>query len=188
MDSLEVKIFKHRIKTISIALIYLSVVFWLAYIFNKTVEALSFILTYTIIRDEFNKAIHGSDFTNSAYKGNKYCRIITFAVQVISLLFIIAINISKYVDLALSFALGIINFFAKDYLECKLVKNYNINHIEKEKLISLCEKANLTAAATNRMIKKYVEHKTYQEIAVEEYVDINAIKLSINRSRKRLKI
>ena len=89
---------------------------------------LVFILAYTFIRSEFSKAIHGKDFTDSSYKGIKYCRYITFSVQIISLIFIINVDLSKYINLILAFILGIINFFAKDYLEVSILNK----HYEKK--------------------------------------------------------
>ena len=115
-------IFKFRLKNILISLLYLIVVFIFAFINNKLYECFAFILTYTIIRCEFTKAVHGSDFTKSAYKGIVYCRIITFIIQIISIIFIIKVDISKYVNLILAFVLGIINFLGKDYLEYKINK------------------------------------------------------------------
>lgn len=115
-------IFKFRFKNTLISLCYLAAVILFAFISNKLYEGFAFILTYTIIRCEFTKAVHGSDFTKSAYRGIKYCRIITFIIQIISIIFIINVNISRYVNLILAFVLGIINFLGKDYLEYKLHK------------------------------------------------------------------
>ena len=107
-------IFKFRLKNTLISLLYLLIIFIFAFISDKIYEIFTFILTYTIIRCEFTKMIHGSDFTKSAYKGIVYCRLITFAIQIISIIFIINIDISKYINLILAFILGIINFLGKD--------------------------------------------------------------------------
>ena len=115
-------IFKFRLKNTLISLLYLLIVFIFAFISDKIYEIFTFILTYTIIRCEFTKMIHGSDFTKSSYKGIVYCRLITFAIQIISIIFIINIDISKYINLILAFILGIINFLGKDYLEYKINK------------------------------------------------------------------
>ena len=79
-------------------------------------------LTYSVIRNEFTKAVHGSDFTTSAHKGIVLCRIITTIVQLISIIFLVKVDISKYINIWLAGCLGIINFFAKDYLEYKIKK------------------------------------------------------------------
>lgn len=110
-------ILKFRIKNLLQDFIFYAIIFILAYLFNKMFEITCYILTYTAIRNEFSKAVHGKDFTSSAYKGIKYCRYITFCIQLISLIFLITIDLSKYINLILAFILGIINFFAKDYLE-----------------------------------------------------------------------
>lgn len=93
----------------------------IAYIFDKLFETIIFILTYGLIRCDFTKMIHGSDFTKSAHKGIIYCRIITFLVQTISIIFIFKINISKYINLILAFLLGVINYIGKCFIE-KCVK------------------------------------------------------------------
>lgn len=113
---------KYKTKNLIISLLYLLIVLIIAFIFDKLAEFLIFMFTYTIIRDDFTKAIHGSDFTNSAHKGIVYCRIITTIVQLISIIFLVKINTSKYINILLSVLLGVINFLAKDYLEHK-VKN-----------------------------------------------------------------
>ena len=97
-------------------------VFVIAFISDKLLEFLVFMLTYTFIRDEFTKAVHGSDFTDSAHKGIKLCRLITTIVQLVSIIFLIKVDISKYINILLAGVLGIINFIAKDYLEHKIKK------------------------------------------------------------------
>ena len=57
---------------------------------------------------------------------------------------------------------------------------------DKDKLLTLCRNANLTKNATDRMILKYIEGKSYREIAEMECVDIQTIKISINRSRNKI--
>lgn len=128
MKSLTKIILEERIKNTTYDLIFLAIVFIFSWLFNKWYEMFIYIFSYTFIRLEFTKAIHGADFTKSAYKGIKYCRYITFVVQLVSLIFIININISKYINLSLAFILGIINFFAKDYLESMMLNK----HYEKK--------------------------------------------------------
>ena len=110
-------LFKFRLKNILLDLMFYSIIFTLAYLFDKWFEMLVYVLAYTLIRNEFTKQVHGKDFTESYSKGIKYCRYITFSIQLISLIFIINVDLSKYINLILAFILGIINFFAKDYLE-----------------------------------------------------------------------
>ena len=60
-------ILKFRIKNLLQDVIFYAIIFILAYLFDKIIEITCYILTYTAIRNEFSKAIHGKDFTNSAY-------------------------------------------------------------------------------------------------------------------------
>ena len=65
----------YKIKNLLLSLAHLLVVLIVAFISDKLLEFLVFMVTYTFIRDEFEKAVHGSDFTDSAHKGIVYCRI-----------------------------------------------------------------------------------------------------------------
>jgi accessory gene regulator protein AgrB len=112
----------YKTKNLLLSLLHLLVVLIVAFISDKLIEFLIFMLTYTFIRDEFEKAIHGSDFTDSATKSIKLCRIITTCVQLISIIFLIKVDISKYINIGLAGLLGIINFLSKDYLEHKVKK------------------------------------------------------------------
>lgn len=113
---------EQKTKNLIISLLHLIVVLAVAFVSDKIIEFLTFMLTYTLIRNEFTKAVHGSDFTTSAHKGIVLCRIITTIVQLISIIFLVKVDISKYFNIGLAFNLGIINFFAKDYLEYKVKK------------------------------------------------------------------
>lgn len=112
----------YKRKNLLFSLLHLLLVLIVAFIFDKLLEFLVFMITYTLIRDEFTKAVHGSDFTKSAHKGIVYCRIITTIVQLISIIFLVKIDTSKYINIGLAGLLGVINFLAKDYLEHKVKK------------------------------------------------------------------
>jgi hypothetical protein len=112
----------YKTKNLLLSLLHLLLVLIVAFISDKLLEFLVFMVTYTFIRDEFEKAVHGSDFTDSAHKGIVYCRIITTIVQLVSIIFLIKVDISKYINILTGFTLGIINFLAKDYLEYKVKK------------------------------------------------------------------
>lgn len=113
---------KYKIKNTIYDLLCLLLILIVAFISDKLIEFLTFMLTYSLIRNEFTKAVHGSDFTVSAHKGIVCCRIITTIVQLISIIFLVKIDMSKYINIGLAFTLGVINFFAKDYLEYKIKK------------------------------------------------------------------
>lgn len=120
--SLKTIILENRIKNLVISLLHLICVLIVAFIFDKLIEFLTFMVTYTVIRNEFTKAIHGSDFTTSSHKGIVLCRIITTVIQLISIIFLIKVDISKFINILLAGALGVVNFFSKDYLEYKIKK------------------------------------------------------------------
>lgn len=55
-----------------------------------------------------------------------------------------------------------------------------------EDMLYLCERANLTKLASDRMIKHYVNGMTIKEIAALENSEIETVKVSIHRSRKAI--
>lgn len=173
-------IFKFRFKNTAISLLYLFVVFIFAFINNKLYEGFTFILTYTIIRCEFTKAIHGSDFTKSAYKGIVYCRIITFVIQIISIIFIINIEISKYINLILAFVLGIINFLGKDYLEYKLNKVVFYKGMKVEDLPK-----DLKGIEYDIMFQYYIKRYKLDKIAINLDYSVDNIKKIKSKIIKR---
>ena len=64
--------------------------------------------------------------------------------------------------------------------------NFILN--DKEKLVTLCNLNNISYQATNRLILKYIEHKSYKEIASIEGVEVDSIKQSLYRARQKLNI
>lgn len=168
---------KYRIKNTIYDLLCLLVVLIIAFISDKLIEFITFMLTYTIIRSEFTKAVHGSDFTTSAHKGIVYCRIITTIVQLVSIVVLVRVDISKYINIGLAGLLGVVNFFAKDYLEhkikkCKFYKGMSIDEIPKE----------LSGIEYEVIYQYYVKRLKLDTIAYNlnySYDNINKIKAKI---------
>lgn len=168
---------KYKIKNTIYDLLYLSLVLVIAFISDKLVEFLTFMITYTIIRNEFDKAVHGSDFTNSAHKGIVLCRIITTIVQIITIIFLIEVNISKYFNVILSIALGIINFLTKDYLEhlvrkIKFYKGMSAEDIPKD----------LVGIEYEIIYQYYVKRYKLDKIAI----NLNYSKDNINKIKAKI--
>ena len=178
--SLKRRLFEFRFKNIILNILFLIIVFTFAYFYNKWFESFIYILTYTIIRSEFTKAIHGTDFTKSSYKGIKYCRYITFIVQVISIIFIITIDISKYIDLLLAFILGIINFFAKDHLQYKMYKVVFFKGMKADELPK-----DLKGIEYDIMYQYYVQRYKLDKIAINVGYSLDNIKKLKSKVIKR---
>lgn len=164
-------ILENRIKNLTISLLHLSFVILIALMFDKLIEFLVYLITYSTIRNEFSKAIHGSDFTNSSNKGIKYCRIITTLVQLISILFLIKSNISLYINVILAFILGVINFLAKDYLEYKIRKTTFYKGMKVEELPN-----DLVGIEYEIMYQYYVKRYQLGKIAINLGYSIENIK------------
>ena len=169
----------YKTKNLVISLLHLLCVLIIAFISDKLIEFITFMITYSIIRDEFTKAVHGSDFTKSAHKGIVYCRIITTIVQLVSIIFLVKVDISKYINILLAGFLGVVNFLTKDYLEhkikkCKFYKGMSIDDIPKD----------LTGIEYEVIYQYYVKRLKLDKIAYNlnyGYDNINKIKAKIIR-------
>lgn len=96
------------------------------------------------------------------------------------------LNTTFYGNLVIIFLIAFGNSLLQFYAERIIIARSKLSNLETLKL--LCEEAKLTEVATNRMIMKYVEKKTYKEIASIECVEEKSIEQSIRRNRKKLNI
>ena len=113
--SLKWIIFKTKIENLFLDIIFLTLPLVIALMFNLLLEMFIFVISYTFIRLEFTKAVHGSDFTKSPSKAIWICRLITTVVQLISIIVVVKLDISKYVNILLAVVLGVINHFVRDW-------------------------------------------------------------------------
>lgn len=145
---------------------------------------LIFIICYELIQAPFKYRFH-ADYIQANYSNAvKLCKLITVTVELIYLALSTVLDISIYLNILLVVYTATLSCFLEYGLK------YIVNHKEilkdKTRLIELCNARKITKVACNRLILKYVEGYTYQEIADMECVDIETIKKSISRSRKKL--
>lgn len=74
-------------------------------------------------------------------------------------------------------------------IQCYIVSKEKLSNTltDKEQLILKCKDKGITNLATNRLILRYIEHKSIKEIAQLECVEQGSIAISLMRSRKKLK-
>ncbi len=147
---------------------------------------LIFVLFYNMIQNCFHYRFHADTIQENPIKAVKLCKMITIAVEIIYLILCKDLDISLYSNLFIVFVITFTSALLQYCMEYFLIKKDLLR--DKEKLLLMCEKAKLSKNATDRMILKYIDNKTYQEIADLECVDVQTIKMSINRSRKKLGI
>lgn len=176
--------FRYRIKELLVYITYNIILLTISYFFDRFYQMLIFILFYSFIQNCFRYRFHADSIQDDPIKAVKLCKIITIVVEVTYLIFCENLNISVYSNLFIIFLIALLNCLLELALETTIVKESALK--DKEKLSILCKKAGLTKNATERMFLKYIENKTYQEIADLECVDLQTIKVSINRSRKKI--
>ena len=58
--------------------------------------------------------------------------------------------------------------------------------IDETVLRENCSRSRISQSATDRLVKHYCYNKTAKEIADSEFVEVDTIKVSIKRSRRKL--
>lgn len=175
---------KYRIKDILIYIIYNIILLTISFLLNRFYQMLMFVLFYSLIQNCFKYRFHADTIQDDPIKAVRLCKVITIIVELTYLAFCKDLDISIYSNLIVIFIIALINCLIEFSLEHILIKEEYLK--DADKLKTLCRNANLTELATNRMILKYVKGMSYQEIADLECVDVESIKKSINRSRKKI--
>lgn len=179
-------IFRVRLKGLLVYILYNIVLLTIAYFLNRFYQMLIFVLFYNMIQNCFHYRFHADTIQENPIKAVRLCKMITIAVEIIYLILCKNLDISLYSNLFIVFVITFTSALLQYCMEYFLIKKDLLR--DKEKLLLMCEKAKLSKNATDRMILKYIDNKTYQEIADLECVDVQTIKMSINRSRKKLGI
>lgn len=180
------KLLIKQLKKKLIYIIYNIVILIIAFIFNKFFQMLLFILFFNVLQNTFSARFHAdSIFEKDHIKAVKYCKIITIVVEVIYLIFCENLKISLYSNLFCIFIIALINCLLQLFLENYIINDNVFNNYDK--LMFVCKKVKLTDLSTKRMILKYIEKKSYEEIAEIECVDLDSIKQSIKRSKRKIK-
>lgn len=166
--------------------LYCVLIVLLAYVFDRHIQMIMFIVFFELIQGCFKYRFHADTlFPNEPIKACKYCKIITFIVEIIFLIFCKELDTSYYLNIFIIMGIAFLNTLLEFCLE-RLIISKSIFQ-DKEKLLIACKEAKLSELETKRMIMKYIEKKKYSEIAIIESVEDDSIRKSIVRARKKLK-
>ena len=176
--------YKYIIKDFIIYLLYNICLLTVAYFLNRFYQMFIFIACYELIQGGFKYRFHADSIEKNPIKAIRLCKLITIAVELVYLLICDKLDVSIYSNVVIIFAIAFLNCLLEFTLEHYVVTADVLK--DRNKLIELCTNAHLTEDATKSMIMKCVDNRTYQEIANIECVDVDTIKKSINRSRKKI--
>lgn len=176
------KIIKNRISY----LIYCICILAIAYTFDKFLQMLMFILFFNLIQDCFSKRFHSETIEDNPIKAVEYCKIITIFVGFGYLIFCKDLNISIYVNIFIIFIISLTSALLQFFLDLTMTSSCLLR--EPDGLILLCEIFCLTETAIRRLFLKYIKNLSNKEIAALENVEEEAIKKSIERSKKKMGI
>ena len=173
-----------KLKSLIAYLIYNAFLLLVSYYFNRFLQMLIFILFFSFIQNCFKYRFHADTIVTDPIKAVKLCKVITIIVELVYLAFCNKLDISIYSNLLIIFLIAFTNSLLEFSLEAFFTKDNCLK--DKEILLDLCSKAKLSLNATNRMMLRYIENKSYEEIADLECVDVDSIKKSIARSKNKI--
>ena len=178
------KLILFKIKGLLSYILYNAILLTFSYFVGRFYQMLLFVLFYNTIQNSFKYRFHADTIQHDPIKAVKLCKIITIFVEMIYLILCKDLDVSIYSNLFIIFLITLLNAILEFALENFLIKKEDLRN--ESKLLLLCKKAKLSKNATDRMVMKYIKNMTYQEIADLECVDLQTIKISINRSRKKI--
>lgn len=182
MFKLKLKLLKNRI----VYILHCIIMILFAGIFEKHFEMLLFILFFNAIQNCFNLRFHANTIYEKEYiKADRLCKVITICVEIFYLIFCKSISNSIYVNFLFIFLITFTNALFEFFL--KKTMTFEAQLKDKERLLKLCRDANVSQIHINRMVLKYIENKTYQEIADIEKMEYESIRSSIKRTKQKLK-
>lgn len=177
-------LWKIKLKGFIPFLIYHILLLTISYFLNRFLQMLIFVLFFECIQNCFKYRFHADTIVKNPIKAVRLCKVITIVVELVYLAFCNELDTSLYSNLFVIFVIAFINCLLQFSIESYYSKENCLKN--KDLLIELCSTAKLSENATNRMILKYIENKTYEEIADLECVDIDSIKRSISRSKAKI--
>lgn len=169
------------------AIIILEILF-IGWILDKQIESVLYTSAHLILRYKFNKVLH--------CKSTLACFLTTTLINFCSIYITVRLEESLISACVSAFCICWLGFIIEDWLEAKIDQSKWIQlretkvdfGMDETLLRTKCKYVGLTEIATERIVQRYVYHKSEYDLAVAECVELDTIKKSLQRSRKRLRI
>lgn len=155
---------------------------------DKVIESLLFVASHFTLRYKFDKVLHCKD--------TLACLGTTTLINFVSILLTTRLEVSLIFACISAFGICWLGFIIEDWLELKIDNSNRIKIKEapmykgmnEDILRAKCKQVHLTKLATERIVKYYSHYYTVEELAVMEHVEVDTIKQSLKRSRRKLNI
>lgn len=181
-----IKIIKAR--ELLIWLLYNVLLLLIAFIFERFLQMLVFILLFNFFHNTFHYRFHSDDIEKEPIKAVRLCKIITIIVEILFLIFCKELDISLYSNLAIMVSvclgnclLGLIIVKIYKYKECVIRKGMNENE-----LIEICNQKCLNDFEKSILIDYYCKGYKLDKIAIKNQYSIDNIKKIKSKLLKRL--
>lgn len=181
MSKLQKIMFRKRI----VYILYCVIILAISFLLDRFFQMLLFIVFYNIIQACLNYRFHADTlFPDKPSKASIMCKFITIVVELVYLIFCKDLNVSVYSNLFVIFVIAQMNALLQFYLERTLTSKSLLK--SREFILAKGEEVGLTDNAIKRLILRYVDGKSVQEIADLEFTNVESIKQSIRRSKRKL--
>lgn len=182
MDKVDRLIIKKRIIMYSSAVIILLCT---AFLFNKWIEALCFVLAHILIRCQFKWQLH--------FVETEMCILVTSGVIFFGISFVLPLNFSLFSTIPIAYFISFVGYILAEnrFIRHKL-ERYR-DETDSEKLERKFAKANLSERDTLLARKYYIERKTPKDIWLwlcsqrqYEQIEWNSVYQALWRIKKKL--
>ena len=158
------------------------------WLFDKLIESLLFTAAHITLRYKFDKVYHRDTLLQ--------CFCTTSIINFCSILLTVRLESSLIFACISAFAICWWGYILQDRIELKIqnseymrIKNLPITFgMNENDLRNKCKQAHLTKLATERIVQHYAHYYTAEELALMEHVEVDTIKQSLKRSRRKLNI
>lgn len=178
---------KIKLKQIILYSLYYATMFTIAFCVDKLLQMLLFVVFFHFTQGCFYKTFQPDVIEKDPIKAIKYYNFTKFCFELNFLIICNNFDISIYSNILEIFVIAAFNALLRYLFEKMIIEKQNILK-DKDKLIQMCKEVGVKDDMIQRMIWKYVDGKTYEEIASIERVEMETVKQSIRRTRKKLNI
>lgn len=149
------------------------------FINNSLIEFAIVFVSFTFMKPIFGKTHH----EDTIIKCTTLALLVFLIATRISLPLWLSTLCNVLIGCLVAYIMHIMYYYVK-YTKSGITLRLGMN---KDDLLKLCSEAGLSELNVNRMVLRYVERKSIQEIADIEFVDSYTISQSLYRSRKKIK-
>lgn len=188
MTSLKNTIRFIEIREFVIWLLYNALLLTIAFLLERFLQMLVFLLLFNFFHNAFNYRFHSDDITQTSITAVKLCKIITIIIEILFLIFCKEIDISLYSNLFIMASICLGNCLIKFIIiqTFKYKERIIRKGINEQELIQMCDEKGLNELEKSIMVDYYCKGYKLDKIAIKNQYSVDNIKKIKAKLLKRL--